>query len=202
MSETLMPSQAEENADTQGSLELGAERISVEAARMVGERATEAYFHGTTAQLEVGDRIHPGDQAILDEAGKLNASATTVEDEAWVYAESKETVGGPRPRVYEVVPAGDEPAKRLGPQRGEVNSPAFKVVGVVDTQPGAQGTFPEVNWAKYSPSITANHPRDPLWRPDSEAPAHQPDSPDQPALDGLEDRKQFMSESDRNIPPM
>lgn len=201
MTETLLPPPVEPSGETQDSLELSAERISIETAQTLGERAIEAYFHGSTAQFSVGDRISPGDQAILDEDGKLNASATTAEDLAWMYAEDREKVGGPRPRVYEVVPADDEPVKRLGPQRGEVNSPAFKVVGIVDTQPGAQGTFPEVNWSKYSPYFNANHPRDPLWKPDRDVLAHQ-EPPDQLVLEGLEDQKQFMSEFERNIPPM
>ncbi len=201
MSETLVPELVEISREAQDSQEPGAERISTETARMVGERATEAYFHGTTAQLEVGDTIHPGDYAIIDKVGKRNASATTVEAVAWSYAESKETVGGPRPRVYEVVPADGMPVKRLGPQMGEVNSPGFKVVDVVNTQPGLQGTFPEVNWSQYSPYISENHPRDPLWKPEAEV-LREPESPGQLALEGLEDKRQFMSESDRNIPPM
>lgn len=202
MIETLSPPPAELASNTQDSLELQAGFRRMEEVRNLGGKAVESYFHGTIAQLGVGDRIRPGDQAILDESGRDNASATTAEDLAWAYAESRDKPGGLRPRVYEVVPADGEPVKRLGPQRGEVNSPEFRVVGVVDIKPGEQGTFPDVNWSKYSPYVGANHPGDPMWRPDPEGPPPQPDSPDQPALPGLEEKKPYMSEFHRNIPPM
>ncbi len=192
----LLPAEPKDSLD---SLERGVERASMKQVQDVGREAVESYFHGTVAQLKVGDEIYPGDYGIIDNKGKNHASATTVEDVAWRYAESKERIGGPRPRVYQVVPADGESVKRLGPQRGEVNSPAFKIVDVVDIQPGMQGTFPEINWSKYSPYITENHPRNPLWTPDFEASSYQPDSPDQPALPGLEDRQQFIPESEKSI---
>lgn len=199
MPETLTPPHAELPADVQHSLELGPEGASIKQIQDIGREAVESYFHGTVAQLNVGDEIYPGDYGIIDNQGRNHASASTVEDVAWRYAESKERVGGPRPRVYQVMPADGEPVKRLGPQRGEVNSPAFKVVDVVNTQPGMQGTIPEINWSKYSPYITANHPRDPLWIPDVEASNYQPDSSEQPPLPGLEDRQQFIPESEKSI---
>lgn len=199
MSEKVPPPQAELAFEAQESLELRGESASMKQIQDIGSEAVESYFHGTVAQLKVGDEIYPGDYGIIDSQGKNHASASTVEDVAWRYAESKERVGGPRPRVYQVVPADGEPVKRLGPQRGEVNSPAFKVVDVINTQPGMQGTFPEINWSKYSPYITENHPRDPLWIPDVEASHYVPDTPEQPALPGLEDRQQFIPESEKSI---
>src|ERR1700741_2875731 len=161
------------SAEAIDSLERGAEGVNMKQVQDVGREAVESYFHGTVAQLKVGDEIYPGDYGIIDSQGKDHASATTVENVAWSYAEGKERVDGPRPRVYQVVPANGEPVKRLGPQRGEVNSPSFKIVDVVDIQPGMQGTFPEINWSKYSPYITANHPRTPLVIPDIEASSYQ-----------------------------
>lgn len=139
------------------------------------DRVTNVYLHGSNYPFKIGDKITPGDGAILGKSGELNASATTDEGTAWAYALDKEgsSYGFRNPkngvnlraRVYEVVPSDGKPAERRGPQTGEVNSPSFTVVGYRDVQPGRQGTIPEVNWKEYSPPYgnSVNHiTEDPL----------------------------------------
>ncbi|HEY0965652.1 MAG TPA: hypothetical protein VGE13_04180 [Candidatus Saccharimonadales bacterium] len=167
-------------------------------SELVAALDTEVYFHGSNYPFEIGDQIQPGEGAILGKDGKLNASATTDERIAWAYAMDKENLPtgwremesgkNLRARVYEVVPSDGRPAQRLGPQRGEVNSPAFTVVGFRDAQPGHQGTIPEVNWAKYGPYSGLNHPEDPLYRPESDYVELYQHSPDDIPLPGLGDK--------------
>lgn len=154
--------------------------------------AEAVYFHGSSYPFKVGDTITPGMQGVVDKEGVSHASATFNENEAWFYASEKERLTGVRGRVYEVVTSDGEPARRLGPQFSEVNSPSFKVVGVRDAMPGHQGTIPDVNWTEYSESSLVNHPEDPL-------PPHMPheslnlvyDDDTIPLL-GMEERNDFL----------
>lgn len=148
--------------------ELGGEAVSTtQAVENIGEKATEAYFHGTDYPFRVGDRVVPGSFAVRDKDGALHASATTDERTAWLYAGDKESYGG-RGRVFKVVPTDGQPAQRLGPQLGEVNSPTFTVVDEINIKPGHQGTFPEVNWSKHTSYEGTNHPEDPPYMPESD----------------------------------
>lgn len=130
------------------------------AARLADNLDSVRYLHGSAYPFKIGDKITPGQYGI-EADGMLHASATTNEEEAWFYAQDKEGVNGPRARVHEVVSSDGLPARQLGPQRSEVNSRTFTVVGMRDVKPGLQGTIPEVNWNDYSDSLYMNHPEDP-----------------------------------------
>lgn len=180
------------------------------------DRVAVTYLHGSNYTLKIGDKIRPGDGAILKN-GEPHASATTDESTAWSYALAKENLPtgardyekgvNRRGRVYEVVTSDGKPAERLGPQKGEVNSSSFTVVGYRDVQPGRQGTIPEVNWKEYSPFSDANHiTEDPLvgWENDYKEPYQHP--PNDIPLPGLGDNY-VRAEQERireasGIPPM
>ncbi|GEM_PF-1832551 len=142
-------------------------------------------FHGTSFPFKIGDVIRPGGVfPVTDPNGVAQASATRSENAAWLYAQRGDLVepsgkydergdpllllrndhdGIPRPvplreRVFRVVPVDCKPPKHLGPQPGEMNSSAFKVVEEISTKLGYQGTFPEINWSKYTPFEDRNHP--------------------------------------------
>lgn len=124
----------------------------------------DAYFHGSTHQFELGDKVLPGRYALIDENDVLYASATTEEEIAWVYTDHAETYGTERGRVYRVEPSNGHNLKDFGEaDKKEVNSPAFTVVEQIDIQPGRQGTFPEIDWTKYHQhgrNSFANHPKE------------------------------------------
>lgn len=183
------------------------------------DRVNEIYFHGSNYPFKIGDKITPGDGAILGKNGELNASATTDERTAWAYALDKEgssygfrdskTGVNLRGRVYEVVPSDGKPAESRGPQTGEVNSPSFTVVGYRDVQPGRQGTIPEVNWKEYSPPYgnSVNHiTEDPLTVHESDYKEPHQQNPNDVPLPGLGDdyvrAEQERMREESGIPPM
>lgn len=164
----------------------------------LSEGTTEEYFHGSGFPFKKGDIIRPGSSALVDEHGVQQASATRVERSAWFYAEDRaddyidgEKMNhdgvmvpvGVRPRVYRVAPTDGKTPRHLGPQYGEVNSPSFTVLDVIDTKPGHQGTIPDINWSKYSPYIGTNHP-ELQWQehhdPYYDNPSHKPSPNDVP----------------------
>ena len=154
----------------------------------LGEQAAQAYFHGTNYRLNIGDKIVPGTQGIIDADGTLHASATTWEEFAWNHSEDRAAEHGGRARVYEVVPTDGQPVKNLGPQYGEVNSPSFTVIGEVDMKPGRQGTLPDINWAKDTLYTGANHPEDPPYVYESIPNFNYVEvDPNEVALPGLDD---------------
>lgn len=103
------------------------------------------------------------------EAAKDYAWAAKSEDDAWAFAGQGSARGATtRPRVYEV-----EDAQRTGSAGGDKSitggevksSVGFAIKGQIDTAPGRQGTFPEVNWHQFADqrgisSWEANHPTD------------------------------------------
>jgi len=148
-------------------------------------------FHGSVSELRGTHLVpgqHGGASSAQDEwkgYGQSKhdyVSATDDETKAWHFAHlaSAQSLGNtPRPRVYEVEPNAqtkigvehtDHPVLRQAfaekwwkkPQpAGEHVSPQFKVIAQHDTRPGAQGTFPSIDWRKHADMKKAgsvNHP--------------------------------------------
>lgn len=73
----------------------------------------------------------------------------------------------PRARVYAVHPNEHMTSGRDSSIPGELKAPHFDISHPIDTRPGHQGTFPQVNWNKHVKGDTylpgdedANHPSD------------------------------------------
>lgn len=150
-------------------------------------------FHGSVSDLR-GTHLVPGGfggaSGAQDEWRHLGqskndyVSVTDDESKAWDFAakaSAQRMVRG-RSRVYEVEP---HPETKIGiehvdhplmdrayaedwyrkPQpAGEHIAPSFKVIAQHDTLPGAQGTFPSVDWSEYKASGwhgDVNHPISP-----------------------------------------
>lgn len=136
-----------------------------------------ALYHGTGHEVAPGDSIMPGatyGKSSFRHVGpgprgvahSKSAFATTKESEAWHFANTAATKHGGRARVYEVEPHPEmqpglyNPAhptyKRRTSSHGGVSwaewaSPSFKPTGrTVDTMPGHQGTFPQLNWKQFA----------------------------------------------------
>lgn len=129
-----------------------------------------------------GDLGHSGQQS------KDHAFATESEDTAWQFASQagmmkrSEAVRGYLPptvqvgrvRVHEVAPHplmrpgvyhADHPAHDGGEDLQEWVAPSFRSKGTIDTMPGRQGTFPQLNWNQFKSDRAgyaedANHPSD------------------------------------------
>jgi hypothetical protein len=125
-------------------------------------------FHGSTHDFAPGDKVLPNDQvgAHSDSRSGAKAYATTHEDTAWSFA-GWNAKRGKRPRVFTVTPgpnakSGFDPKENRS--TGEVEADHFTVTGAHDTQPGHQGTFPQLNWAQFSTrhddhaGFSVNHP--------------------------------------------
>jgi hypothetical protein len=137
-------------------------------------------YHGTTADIK-GDKILPakvhGGHSNWGEAGSEWGEPS--HDHAWTHPDEKtvwgiahdrvihagiETGSAPRARVYAVRP-NEHTTPGSGGVQGEFKAPHFDIDHVIDTMPGRQGTFPEINWndhaktmSKFSEDEDANHP--------------------------------------------
>lgn len=136
-------------------------------------------FHGSVNDLK-GDHLVPGgyggasggqdEWKHLGQSKNDYVSATDDESTAWLFAARASSQGfhRSRQRVYEVEP---HPDTKIGiehidhptlkrayeeqwwkkPQpAGEHIAPSFKVIAQHDTRPGAQGTFPSINWEQFA----------------------------------------------------
>jgi len=150
-------------------------------------------FHGSISDLR-GTHLQPGgfggasggqdEWKHLGQSKRDYVSATEHEDTAWNFSAKAAAQGMStgRRRVYEVEPneqtkmgiehvdhpvlqkAFDEKWFRKPQPAGEFVSPQFKVIAQHDTQPGAQGTFPSVDWNAHKAKGTigdTNHPAGP-----------------------------------------
>jgi hypothetical protein len=135
-------------------------------------------FHGSVSDLR-GTHLVPGQfgGATLGEdpwkhhgqSRKHWVSASDSEDHAWSFAgKARAMQRGGRQRVYEVEPNADtkmgiehedhpvlkkayaEGAWRKPDPAGEYVAPSFRVIAQHDIQPGAQGTFPSIDWSKHA----------------------------------------------------
>lgn len=127
-------------------------------------------FHGTSGYVKDDGAILPpsvhgqesywaGSRPHGDDPAHL-AFATPDEHVAWEFAMQRPRLDT-RPRVYEVEHVPDEREGRdLGDD--EVVSPTgFPIKRRIDTMPGRQGTFPQINWADQIDTRVPGH--DALW---------------------------------------
>ena len=113
----------------------------------------EPLFHGTSGYVKDNDTILPpsvsGQESFWSGHGgdepRHHAFASPNEDIAWHFARQRPREDT-RPRVYEVEHAADEhPGKDLGKDE-VVSQIGFPIKRRIDTMPGRQGTFPQINW--------------------------------------------------------
>lgn len=129
-------------------------------------------YHGTAMDVE-GDKLLPasvhgkgsywGDTGhTRNEPAQDYAWAHPNEATAWSFADDRlkaHLMGVPgvpeetemrRSRVYAVHPNPEQSPGHDLSIPGEVKAPHFDVAERIDIQPGAQGTFPDINWNKYA----------------------------------------------------
>ena len=135
-------------------------------------------FHGSGAEIPVGKKVLPNDRvgALSDSRSGAVAYATPDEHTAWSFAAWN--APSARQRVYEVTPSKDarllhsDGKEHFGAREDEVVASHFKVRKRIDIMPGRQGTFPEVNWSKYSHVDEGMRPE--INHPDNDDPSLSP----------------------------
>lgn len=141
----------------------------MDKGQQFSEPVPEKLYHGTAADL--GGRVLPasvhgghsnwGDMgAGLGQPSREHAFATHDEGTAWEFADTASRQTGNRAYVATVEPEGPIRKGQFHSGLHEYVAPSFKVTGRLDTMPGRQGTFPQVDWNKYRAEgfKDANHP--------------------------------------------
>lgn len=136
-------------------------------------------YHGTTAKIEgqvLPAKVHGGQSFWGDtgssrgEAANEHAWAHPDEELTWMFAHQRvihssiENDWNPRARVYAVHPNKEQTPGNDPSIEGEVKAPKFDIAHPIDTMPGRQGTFPEINWNHHIEHLAAededaNHPK-------------------------------------------
>lgn len=140
-------------------------------------------YHGTARPIE-GDRIVPakehGKGGYWGDTGSTRGEPA--ENHAWAHPDEKVAWDAamdrkmfhviemgeeiePRARVYALHPNEHQTPGNDASMAGELKAPHFDVAHPIDTMPGHQGTFPQVNWNEHVKKDTylpgdedANHP--------------------------------------------
>lgn len=145
------------------------------------ELGPQFLYHGTAMDVEGGKvlpaKVHGkgsywGDTgSSRGEPANQHAWAHPSEEKAWDFAHdrvihtSNENDWNPRARVYAVHPNEQQSPGHDSSIPGEVKAPHFDVAERIDTMPGRQGTFPDINWNNhvlhtglFTDTEDANHP--------------------------------------------
>lgn len=148
---------------------------------------SEQFFHGTHHDVvggsvlpggEVGkNHLHdpyrePHENTEADQQASTHAFVSNHEEQAWdwayrgAWAQPERLAGEGRAHVYEVHPPKDLEKGLYHEDIGEYKSRSgFPVKRRIDTMPGFQGTFPNLNWNQFKhveaePTDDVNHPLD------------------------------------------
>ena len=143
----------------------------------------DQFFHGTSQNIAVGEKVLPAkavgvtpnwkSRGVGNTSGARHAYASTSEEVSWRFAHTAIAEG--RPRVYEVAPNPDSqlglyhsehPRYAKNQSREDLKEHVashWDTVRQIDTKPGHQGTFPELNWNQFrGPKVSrytdVNHP--------------------------------------------